>query len=442
MILIGNGKVFTRNDKNPYIENGAVAIEGNKIKEIGKTEDLKKKYPDYKYIDAKNRLVMPGFINTHMHYYSTFARGMYLEGKPATMFSDILKGLWWRLDKCLTKEDVHFSALAPMIEQIKCGVTTSIDHHASPNFVTGSLFEIAEVAKYVGIRSNLCYEVSDRDGVKIAEAGIKENEDFIKHCNEKNDDMLRGLFGLHASMTVSNETLEKCKKAADKVNAGFHVHTAEGIEDVADSLSKYDMRVVERWYKEGVLSDKSIAVHCIHITEEEKKMLKDSGVSVVHNPESNMGNAVGVSPVLDLINKGVLVGMGTDGYTADMTESLKVTNVLHKLNAGLPSVGWVEPHQMLFNNNRTIANRFMKDKVGTLEEGYLADVIIVDYNGATPVNGSTLDGHMLFGISGRHVDTTIVNGKIRMLDRQLIDIDEERLMARSREVAADLWNRI
>ena len=443
MILIGNGKVFTRNNEQPYVEDGAILIQGNLKKDNEKTKELREKYPEAEFKDAKGRLVMPGFVNTHMHYYSTFARGMFLGGRPSTMFGEVLRNLWWRLDKTLNLEDVKYSALIPMIEQIKCGVTTVIDHHASANAVDGSLFKISEAAKMTGIRSNLCYEVSDRHGEEIANAGIKENIDFIKYCDNENDDMIRGLFGLHASLTISDKTLDRCLEGISSLNKGFHVHCAEGIEDVVDSLEKYNQRVIERWYNRGVLNDKSIAVHCINVTEEEIDMLKESNVSVVHNPESNMGNAVGVTPVLDMFKKGISVGLGTDGYTADMTESYKVMNIISKHEKRLPSVGWLESPQMIFNNNPMIANKFMKNgKVGVLKKGYYADIIIVDYKAPTPLNENNINGHLLFGISGRNVDTTIINGKIVMDERILTCIDEEKITSKSVELAKKVWSRI
>jgi putative selenium metabolism protein SsnA len=442
MLLIGNGKIITRDSACPVIENGAVAVDGCLIKETGATAALKAKYPDAEYIDARGRLVMPGFINAHMHYYSTFARGLNLGGKPATTFGEILAGLWWRLDKQLTLEDVYYSCVGPMIDQVRSGVTSVIDHHASPFAVEGSLFKIAEAAKLFGLRSNLCYETSDRDGEEIAAAGIRENADFAKYCNERNDDMLKALFGMHAQMTISEKTLNRCLEAAAGAGVGFHVHAAEGIEDVIDGVSKYGLRVIERLHKYGVLSEKSIAVHCIHITGEELAMLKESKVAVVHNPQSNMGNAVGVSPVLDMLKAGVLVGLGTDGYTADMTESLKTAAILHKHAKALPSVAWAEPHTMLFENNKRIMERFISGKVGTLKPEHYADIIIVDYKGPTPVNADTLNSHVLFGITGRHVDTTIINGKIIMKERELVTVDEEGLLAKSRELAQKLWERI
>ena len=442
MIIIGNGKIVTRDEANPFIENGAVVIEGKLIKEVGESAAMRSKYPGAECIDAKGKLVMPGFINTHMHYYSTFARGISTGGKPATTFGEVLSGLWWRLDKKLTLEDVFYSCIGPMIDEVRAGVTTVIDHHASPFAVEGSLFKIAEAAANFGLRSNLCYEVSDRDGEQIALEGIRENVNFAKYCKEKNDDMIGALFGMHAQMTISEKTLAKCVEAAAGAGTGFHIHSAEGIEDVVDALSKYGLRVIERLHKYGVLSEKSIAVHCIHITEEEMDLLKESGVAVVHNPQSNMGNAVGVSPVLDLMKKGVLVGMGTDGYSADVLDSYKTAAILHKHAKGIPSVAWAEPPAMLFQNNKKIIERFIKGKTGTLAKDHYADIIIVDYNGPTPVNAGTINSHILFGITGRHVDTTIINGSIIMRDRTLLNYDEEELLAKSREHAKKLWERI
>lgn len=441
MLLIGNGKVITRDNARAIIDNGCIAVEGNKIIEIGMTQDFKGKYTGARFIDAKGKLIMPGFINTHMHYYSTFARGMANDSPPAKKFSDILTGLWWRLDKVLTLEDVYYSAIVPMIDQVRNGVTTAFDHHASPYAVKGSLFKIAEAAEKIGIRSNLCYETSDRDGEMIIDEGIAENADFIKYCNSKNDDMLKGMFGLHASMTISEKTLEKCLDAIQNLNTGFHVHTAEGIEDVEDSMKKYGKGIVERWYEAGVLSNKTIAVHCVHITEKEMDMLKEKDAIVVHNPESNMGNAVGASKILEMYKKGILLGLGTDGYTADIMESYKVGNLIHKHVKGDSTVAWGEIPDMLFNNNRKITERFINGKVGILKEGTLADIIIVDYNPSTPINENNINSHLLFGINGRFVDTTVINGKVVMEDRKLVNIDEEKIMARSRELASNVWKR-
>ncbi|MDQ7096968.1 putative aminohydrolase SsnA [Desulfosporosinus sp. PR] len=442
MLLIGNGTVLTLGKSNQVIPKGGVLIQDTKVLEIGTTLELQKRFPEARFIDAHGKLIMPGMINTHMHLYSTFARGMDSKSKPPRNFRDILEGLWWKLDKMLSMEDVYYSALTPLIECIKTGTTTIVDHHASPNIVLGSLSTLAKAAQEIGVRAAFCYEVSDRDGEKIAQEGIKENADFIEACQAKPDPMTAGLFGLHASLTLSDKTLAQCSETAKRLGAGFHVHVAEGIEDVEDCLTNHGLRVVERFEKYGVLGPKTIAAHCVHINDQEIELLKASNTQVVHNPESNMGNAVGVTPVLKLLAKGVRVGLGTDGYTCDMFESAKVENVLQKHAAANPSVAWAEVPQMLYGNNPQIASDLFGGTFGELSAGAWADVIVVDYIPATPMDAGNWSGHLLFGVSGHQVETTVVNGKVRMLERKLVDIDEEAICARSRELAQAIWNKL
>lgn len=441
-MLIGNGKLITRNPKEPFIENGCIYVENNLIKEIGKTQTLKAKYEGEEFIDARGKVIMPGMINTHMHIYSAFARGMASKGAPSLNFVEILNNLWWKIDKTLTLEDVKYSALTTYIECVKNGTTTIFDHHASQGAVSNSLFTIAEAAKEINLRSSLCYEVSDRDGKDVMEASIKENIDFMKSVNSLDDDMLRGMFGLHASFTISNDTMDKCAKAMSGMKGGYHVHTAEAIDDVYDSLKKYGKRVVERLFDFNVLGEKTIAVHCIHVNSRELDILKDTNSIVVHNPESNMGNAVGCSPAMDMMKRGILLGLGTDGYTSDMFESMKVCNILHKHQLCNPSVAWGEVPTMLFQNNAEICSRHFNKEVGVIKEGALADIIIVDYNPLTPMDENNVNSHILFGMMGRSVDTTIINGKVVMKNRELVGIDEEAIFAKSRNLASKMWERL
>ncbi|MDR3173376.1 MAG: putative aminohydrolase SsnA [Treponema sp.] len=448
MLLIHNGVVVTRDLDLPLIEDGAVLIEGNKIARVGTSAGLEALLAGdpllgpLERIDAGGRLVMPGYINAHTHCYSAFARGMPGTGRPATSFGEVLRGLWWRLDRQLDLEDVYYSAVSPMIDSIRSGVTSIIDHHAGPSAISGSLDRIAAAAALLGLRVNLCYEVSDRDGEETALEGIRENAAFAARCAAAKDDMLGALFGIHAQMTLGDRTLDRCIEAAAETGTGFHVHAAEGLEDVFDALARYGLRAVERLYRRRILSPKTLAVHCVHVTGEEIEMLRESGAAVIHNPQSNMSNAVGASPAPLFLKRGILTGLGTDGYTADMTESFKTAAVLHKHEAGIPSAAWAEPPKMFFENNRTIMNRLIKGETGFLREGALADIIIVDYRAPTPVNAANIDSHLLFGVSGRQTDTAIINGRVVMRRRELPGIDEEALLAHSRERARGLWNRI
>lgn len=441
MLLVGNGRVITRDDAQPYLADGCVAIKENLIVEVGATREMKNKYPGSVFMDAGGRVIMPGLINTHMHLYSTFARGMALKDEPPGNFQEILERLWWRLDKVLTPEDIYYSALVPLMDCVKNGTTTLFDHHASPGAVRGSLFTILKAARAVGVRNCLCYEVSDRDGKEIAEQGIRENVEFIQYCNQAGDEMIKGMFGLHASLTLSDETLSRCCQENAGLGTGFHIHAAEGKEDLEHCLRNYGKRVIKRLADFGILGAKTITAHCVHVDDGEIDLLKNSHTRVVHNPESNMGNAVGCAPVIDMVKRGVPVGLGTDGYTCDMFESLKVANILHKHQLADPGAGWTEAPAMLFRNNSLICREYFSRPLGRLVPGAYADVIVVSYDPPTPLHAGNLDGHILFGISGGMVDTTIINGRVVMREKQLVDIDEKEILAKSRELAARVWER-
>ena len=441
MYLIANGKLITRDSAMPYLENGGVAVEGARILEVGETAALKAKYPQAEFIDAKGMVIMPAFINAHSHIYSGLARGLSIKGHNPTNFFEVLDGMWWNIDRHLTLEDTRRSAYTTYIDSIKTGCTTVFDHHASYCEIEGSLFAIEEVAKELGVRTCLCYEVSDRDGEAKCDAAIQENADFIAHCEKEQDPMVKAMFGGHALFTISDRTFEKMVKA-NNGRTGFHIHVAEGMNDVYDSLQKYGTRSVNRLLNQGILGPKTLLGHCIHVNPAEMDIIKETGTMVVNNPESNMGNAVGCSPILQMIHKGILVGMGTDAYTFDMLESLKVALIIQRHHACLPNVAWCEVTDMLFKNNREICAKYFPDPLGILKAGAAADVIVMDYKPFTPFSGDNIDGHMIFGMTGRQCETTMCNGRLLMKDRQLIGIDEEAVNARTLEVSKKLWGRL
>lgn len=441
MYLIANGRLFTRDPQCPYIEDGGVVTEGERIIAVGTAEEMKRKYPQAELVDAHGQLIMPAFINAHTHIYSGLARGLSINGYNPTNFYEILDGMWWKLDRNLTLEDTKASAYATYLECIRNGVTTIFDHHASFKEIPGSLFAIAGCAKEMGIRSCLCYEVSDRDGEEKCDQAIKENADFIKYCQEKKDPMLNAMFGMHALFTISDKTFEKCVKANDG-RTGYHIHICEGLNDVVDSRDNYHMLPVDRLVKWGILGEKTILGHCIHLTEPEMDKIAETNTMVVNNPESNMGNAVGCSPVLKMFEKGILLGLGTDAYTHDMLESLKVALTIQRHNAGMPNVGWNEVTTMLFKNNARVAGKYFDIPLGVIKEGAAADIIVMDYTAFTPLSADNLDGHMIFGMNGRQCRTTMANGRLLYKDRQFVDIDEEKLSAQILATAQKLWGRV
>lgn len=441
MLILGNGRVITRDAKEPFLENGAVVLDGNTIQQVGPLEEMKKAYPEAEFIDAKGGLIMPAFINVHEHIYSSFARGLSINGYNPKGFLDILDGMWWTVDRNLTLHDTYLSAMATYIECIKNGVTTVFDHHASFGSVKGSLFEIEKAAKETGVRSCLCYEISDRDGKEKAKEAVMENAEFIRYALKDETDMIAAMMGMHAQFTISDETMELA--AANKPDeVGYHIHVAEGIEDLHHCLKTYGKRIVDRLMDCKILGEKTLLGHCIYINPHEMDLIKETDTMVVHNPESNMGNACGCPPTMELVHRGILTGLGTDGYTHDMMESFKVANVLHKHHLCDPNTAWTEVPQMLFEGNAQIAGRYFKKELGVLKKGAAADVIIVNYDPLTPMHAGNINGHLVFGINGHDVTTTVANGKVLMKDRKLTEIDEAKVMADCRQAASELAKRI
>jgi putative selenium metabolism protein SsnA len=433
-ILIKNGTVVTGTGK--VLVGGAVLIDGKKVAGVyPKTPKVKAA----KVIDATNQVVMPGYICAHHHLYSTQARGMCPPGKPAKNFVETLERLWWRLDYSLNREDVLLSALVPLIECIKNGTTTIIDHHASPTCRDGSLEIIRDAVEAAGIRASLCYEVSDRN---VKGGGLAESERFLATLAEDPSELVTGLVGLHASFTVGDETAKECVRIAKKYDSGCHIHVAEDKSDRDHCVKKFGVPVVKRLEKLGMLGKKTILVHCIHIDEEEMAIIKRTGSIVVHNPESNMNNAVGVSKALKMLKKGILVGLGTDGMSSDMPAQMRAAYLLHRLDNMDPRVAFCEAPQMLLGNNREIVRRTMGIDVGTIEKGKPADVIVVDYDPPTPLGADNFLGHLIFGMVDAAVDTTIVNGRVLMEKKKIRSLNAPAVMAACRKAAPKMWKRL
>jgi len=439
-LLIENGTVLSTGGKATVRRRHSVLIEDGLIARVAPLDRFDRFTG--RRIDASGKVVMPGLINAHNHFYSTFARGL-TKTKPAKDFMSVLKNLWWRLDRALTTEDCYYSALIALLDSIRHGTTTIIDHHASPNAVAGSLGTIERAVKETGLRACLCYEVSDRDGARIAQEGLAENARFIRHCQKQNDACLKALFGLHASFTISDGTLEKAACLGHELGAGFHIHVAEAQGDQDIALRKSGRRVVERLKQFEILGRRSIAAHCIHITPPEMDLLAETQTAVVHNPQSNLNNAVGVANLIEMKRRGVLVGLGTDAMTTNLLEELRVALWAQHLANENPSVGFGEVTNALFVANAEIAARSFGLRFGKIRAGTAGDLAIFDYDPPTPLDETNLFGHLVFGLSQAAADTTIVGGRILMENRMLaLNLDEARINARARELAKNLWKRM
>ena len=433
-----NGIVVTLGENNRVHWNSTVVTDGELVAAVGNSAEMKRRFPDSESVDCSGKIILPGFICAHHHFYSTMARGMAIPGEPAKNFVEILKKLWWKVDRALDEDDILLSAQLPLIDCIRNGTTTVIDHHASPSVRDGSLDLIETAVRQAGLRASLCYEVSDRN---VVGGGVAENERFIKKVG-KGDGQIAAMMGLHASFTLSDETLENCVGIAKDGGVGCHIHVAEDISDREDSLNKYKTAIVNRLHKMGATGEKSIFVHCVHISEEEMDIIAKTGTVIVHNPESNMNNAVGVTPILKLLKKGIIVGLGTDGMGSDMLAQMRCAYLLHRLANRDPRVAFMEAPQMLLQNNAEIIERQLGLQLGEIAEGRPADLAILDYCPPTPLNEANFLGHLIFGLGDAVVDTTVCRGKILMQGKKIITMDEELLAARSSELAPKMWKRL
>ncbi|MBN1202760.1 MAG: putative aminohydrolase SsnA [Anaerolineae bacterium] len=440
-LLITDATLITWEDPNRIIEQGALLIENGVIRDVGASAALAARYPDVETLDAQGQIAMPGGICAHTHFYGAYARGLAIPGPAPKDFPEILQRLWWPLDKSLDEQSVRFSALVCLVDAVKHGTTTLIDHHASPNFIDGSLDVIADAVEEAGLRAVLCYEVTDRDGSDKAQAGIAENVRFLRVAQDR--PLVSATFGLHASLTLSDKTLEDCVSAANGLDTGFHIHVAEHEADEEDSLHKYGERIAHRLARLGILGPKTIVAHAVHVDKAERAILKDSGTWVSHQPRSNMNNAVGAAAIDTMLAEGFRLALGNDGFSNNMWAEWKAAYLLHKVANRDPRLAQGDAiARMATGHNARLAEVFFPGQViGTLAPGAVADVILVDYHPFTPLTAGNVPWHIIFGFEASMVTTTIVAGRVLMRDRELLTLDDEAIAAAAHAYAPTVWER-
>lgn len=443
-MLIKNARIITWDQENRILENHALLIESGKIKKIIPDDQLGELPPKEKTIDAHGQFVMPGNICAHTHFYGAFSRGMALNGTPPQNFSEILQKLWWPLDRSLDSKSVYLSALVCIIDAIQHGTTTLFDHHASQHFIPGSLDLISQAVMESGIRADLCYEVTDRDGERAALEGIAENLRFIQSTQSRKEyrGMLAAHFGLHASLTLSEKTLEICRQSITD-DVGFHIHAAEHSIDEYDSLDKSGHRVIDRLNRHGILGKNTIVAHGVHIDAREVELIKQSGTWLSHQPRSNMNNAVGIADVESWLRAGVRVCLGNDGFSNSMWDEWKTCYLEHKSwNRDPRRMGAEKIVQMAIQNNSMLASSaFGGLKIGVIEPEAVADLVFVDYQPFTELTSGNLPWHIIFGFRESMISSTMVNGKFLMRDRKFITLDIEKIMADARQASKEVWQR-
>ncbi|AJR09149.1 putative aminohydrolase SsnA [Photobacterium gaetbulicola] len=413
-----------------------IVIDGDKIKEVG--ANLAANYPDAQVKDMKGKLVMPGIVCSHNHFYSGLARGIMADIKPSPDFISILKNLWWRMDRALDEEALYYSGLICSLEAIKCGCSSVIDHHASPNYIAGSLNTLRKGFLKAGLRGMTCFETTDRNhGMKEMVAGVEENIAFaqlIDRAKENGEEpyLVEAHIGAHAPFTVTNDGLSMMAEAVQATGRGIHVHVAEDRYDVTHSHHHYGQDIVERLDSFGLINEKTLLAHGLFLSEKDIAILNAKNGFLVHNARSNMNNNVGYN---DKLMRYQNVALGTDGIGADMFEELKFAFFKHR-DAGGPL--WPDSFlRHLWNGNEILARNFGA-KFGRLDAGNKADLTVLDYTSPTPLVADNLPGHIAFGFNAGNVNSVVVEGRFVYEDREF-PFDVAPIYAEARKVAMRLW---
>ena len=385
---------------------------------------------DEEVFDLKGKVVLTGLVNAHTHLYSSLSRGMAMPKTSPKNFLEVLKKIWWKLDRALDEETIYYSALIGAIEAVQCGTTTMIDHHASPNAIRGSLDIIKEAMTKVGLRGVLCYEVTDRGGKKRRDDGIAENEHFI-NANGKNSHF-HGLVGAHASFTLNDESLSLCAELAEAYQTGVHIHVAEDLCDVVDAKRKYGCSIVDRLLRKNIITEKSILAHCIHLSEKDYSKLNKTRAWLANNPRSNMNNQVGVAPIHQFKNRGMI---GTDGFPSDMLEEAKIAFFKRQDSQQKQKVDFP---QLISGGQRCISEIF-GSSFGIFAKGSNADLVVSDYEPPTPLTETNILGHYLFGMRSSNIESVMVGGKWVMRNRTIQGIDIESIYATAAQKSKKMW---
>ncbi len=434
---IENAFIVSADKKQGIIKNGYIRIEDQKITELGEGEGK----PADNKIDAGGCIVIPGLITAHTHLYGILLRGASLNIEPPTDFAQILQRVWWPVDEALDLNDAEASALSASADMLRNGSTFFADTYSGPNAIENSLDAVSKGTEKIGIRSMLAFEMTERHDHEEAERGLEESIRFIQE-NKGHSGLTSTMMSLHASFTVDDDMVKKTVDAAKKVDVPITIHTSEGLVDLYHNLEKYGERTIERLDRLGVLGKHAILAHCVHVNEHELDLVAESGASIAHNPMSNMLNAVGTAPVPKMLQKGITVGLGNDGWIYDPFENMRYALTVHRLANRNPSIiGEKEVFEMATMGGARCYG--LEDKIGSLKPGKLADIVILDATRVpTPITSNSIIGHLVNTFSGRDVRDVLVNGEVVLKNRKLQRISDEEVSRLSRESAKSLWKRL
>ena len=428
---------MTMDEKRRVIHDSAVAIEDGRIVSVGSTDTIPAGFRADEVLEAKGCIVMPGLICSHTHLYGIALRGSALGVKPPTDFLQILQRIWWPVDECLTNADAYATALAASVESLMNGTTCYADTYSAPNAIEGSLDHIARAINEVGVRGVISFEATERRSKEEGRQGLRENLRFI---GRKDKGRAMGMVSLHASFTVSDELISRGVEASEKHQVPLTIHVSESPNDAYHNMERYGKRTVERLHDRGLLTPRAVLAHCVHLSEDEIELIGRGSASVAHNPMSNMLNAVGVSPLLEMIDHGVNVGLGNDGYVFDMFENMRAAFLLQRVSRRSPDRP--TPQEVVEMCTVNAAKAYGLGSLGSISKGKRADIIVVRPSFvATPYTGSVY-GYVVNGLRGPDVRDAVVDGEVVMKDRSVLKVDVARSEQQVLRAMDRLWKRL
>ncbi|MGA7161788.1 MAG: putative aminohydrolase SsnA, partial [Bacteroidota bacterium] len=385
-----------------------------------------------------NKYLSPGIVCSHNHFYSALARGIQADIKPSQDFIGILKNLWWKLDRALDEEILYYSGLVGAMEAIKAGTTSVIDHNASPSFIKGSLTTLKTSFEKVGLRGILAYEITDRNGEAGMVEGIEESKEFcntIAKGNKNGPPLIESAIGAHAPFTLSDRTLRLIADAVSSTKKGIHIHVAEDRYDSSFSHEHFGKDLLERLEDFSILNKKAILAHGVYLSDRDIDVMNRHDAYLIHNPRSNMNNSVGYMQKLKRVRN---VALGTDGIGSNMFEEAKIA-FFKNSDMG----GTLAPNDILrfLQNGNDVLARYFGLKFGKIQKGFVADIVIYDYQPPTPMANDNLAGHFMYGFSSRDVETVIVNGDV-VYEEGEFPFDVKGLYKEAQHEAQRLWKKI
>ncbi len=432
--ILANLRIISPFATNDFIENGYIVITGDKISAVGSGNPPETNV--YEICDMNGKTALPGMINAHTHLYSTLALGMPAPVDSPTNFIEKLERVWWPLDCALDVDSIDASFSAGLIECLRNGVTTVIDHHSSPNSATGSLELLAQAAEKLNMNVAVAFELTDRNGPRLFQAGLEENLDFFqRYCDHP---VIRPLIGLHASFTLSDESLSTIRESLRDISGwGIHIHVAEDLADHTDAVNRGYRSVIDRLNHFGLINEHSLIVHGIHMLPEDVELLVELGVSLVHNPTSNANNRVGVLSAATI--NALSAGLGTDGMQAGLLKEAKEGTLIRSngLPGGAPNVDYL---QLLFENNSRIAGKLFTSSLGRIQPGDRADLVLFDYQSRTKISEANYGAHLMFGFD--RPSDVICGGKFQIKDNNFLNVVEAEIRSTARIQSQKLWHKM